>query len=190
MRTVSMSGSERPNVGKKDAAQLRSEGLVPCVIYGGKEQICIAIPETQFKSVIYTPKVCFIEITVGKNKYLTMLQDIQYHKVKEHILHADFFELKDSRKIVMAVPVTYKGSSPGVLKGGKLVKMLRKLKIQSFPKDMPEYIEIDLSKLDIGDMVKVNQMESKNFVFVENSATTVCIVRTTRNVVADAPAGK
>jgi large subunit ribosomal protein L25 len=188
MKTVSMSGSLRANVGKKDAKALRSAGLVPCVIYGGKEQIHFSTPETSFKPIIFTPDVCFVEVNLDGKKYLTILQDIQYHKVSDSVLHADLFEMSDDKEITLPVPVVYQGSSPGVLLGGKLVKSIRKIKVRALPKDMPETLTIDLSKLEIGDMVKIGAIEAKGFTIVDNANTTVCMVKTTRNVAAEAPA--
>jgi large subunit ribosomal protein L25 len=188
MKTVSMSGSPRANVGKKDAKALRSEGLVPCVIYGGKEQIHFSTPETSFKHIVFTPDVCFIEVELKGKKYLTILQDIQYHKVSDSVLHADLFELHEDKPITLPVPVVYTGSSPGVLKGGKLVKSIRKVKINALPKNMPETLTIDLGQLEIGDMVKIGAIATNNFTIVDNLNTTVCAVKTTRNVVAEAPA--
>ncbi|MDR1951821.1 MAG: 50S ribosomal protein L25/general stress protein Ctc [Bacteroidales bacterium] len=188
MKTVSMSGSPRANVGKKDAKALRCAGLVPCVIYGGKEQVHFSTPETSFKQIVFTPDVCFIEVDLNGKKYLTILQDIQYHKVSDSILHADLFELSEDKVITLPVPVVYQGSSPGVLKGGKLVKGIRKVKVSALPKNMPETLSIDLGKLEIGDMVKIGEIETNNFKIVDNLNTTVCAVKTTRNVVADTPA--
>ncbi len=188
MKTVSMSGSLRANVGKKDAKALRNAGLVPCVIYGGKEQIHFSTPETSFKPIVFTPDVCFIEVDLNGKKYLTILQDIQYHKVSDSVLHADLFELSEDKVITLPVPVVYQGSSPGVLKGGKLVKSIRKIRVSALPKNMPETLTVDLSKLDIGDMVKVSAIEPNNFTVVDNLNTTICAVKTTRNVVAEAPA--
>lgn len=184
MKTVSMSGSPRANVGKKDAKALRKAGLVPCVIYGGKEQIHFSTPEKSFKDVVFTPDVCFIEVDLNGKKYLTVLQDIQYHKVKDSILHADLFELHEDKPITLPIPVVYVGSSPGVLQGGKLVRTTRKIRIKALPKDMPQTITIDLSPLEIGDMVKVSALEPKNFTIVEHPSTTICMVKVTRNVVA------
>jgi len=187
MKTVSMSGSPRANVGKKDAKALRSKGLVPCVIYGGKEQIHFSTPETSFKQIVFTPDVCFVEVDLNGKKYLTILQDIQYHKVSDRVLHADLFELSDDKPITLPVPIVYQGSSPGVLKGGKLVKSIRKIKVSALPKNMPETLSIDLNKLDIGDMVKIGAIKPNKFTIVDNPSTTICAVKTTRNVV-DAPA--
>ncbi|MCL2683462.1 MAG: 50S ribosomal protein L25/general stress protein Ctc [Bacteroidales bacterium] len=188
MKTVSMSGSLRANVGKKDAKALRNAGLVPCVIYGGNEQTHFSTPETSFKEIVFTPDVCFIEVDLNGKKYLTILQDIQYHKVSDSVLHADLFELHEDKPITLPVPVVYIGSSPGVLQGGKLVKSIRKVKVNALPKHMPETLTIDLSTLQIGDIVKISAIETNNFTIVDNANTTVCAVKTTRNVVADTPA--
>jgi large subunit ribosomal protein L25 len=188
MKTVSMSGSPRANVGKKDAKALRNEGLVPCVIYGGKDQIHFSVPEKSFKDVVFTPDACFVEVDLNGKKYLTILQDIQYHKVSDRILHADLFELHDDKAITLLIPVVYQGSSPGVLSGGKLTKSVRKLKVNALPKNMPETLMIDLNSLQIGDMVKVSNIETNNFTIMDHPNTTICMVKTTRNVVAETPA--
>lgn len=190
MKTVSMSGSLRANVGKKDAKSLRSTGLVPCVIYGGKEQIHFSTSETSFKDIVFTPDVCFVEVDLNGKKYLTILQDVQYHKVTDRILHADLYELNDQKPITLPVPVVYEGSSPGVLKGGKLVKSIRKVKVSALPKNMPETLSINLDSLEIGDMVKIGAIKAGDFTIVDNPSTTVCAVKTTRNVVAEAPAAE
>lgn len=188
MKTISLSGSLRENVGKKDAKHLRVEGLVPCVIYGGKEQIHFAAPEKTLINLFNTPDVCYVEIEVNGQNYLTLPQDVQFHKVTESLLHVDFFELNEARAIRMAVPLLLEGSSPGVLKGGKLVKNIRKMKVRALPKNMPEEIVINISKLDVGDQIRVRDIKTENFDFMEAPSTTIVFVKSSRNMVADAAA--
>lgn len=188
MKTVSLSGSARPNVGKKDAKALRNQGLVPCVMYGGKDQIHFFAPEKSLEALFYTPEVAFVELEVNGKKVMTLPQDVQFHKVTDRILHVDFLELNENRPIMMAIPVKVTGNSVGVLKGGKLHKAVRKLRIKSLPKDMPETIEIDITPLDILDFVKVSDLPTKNYTFVENPSTKIVTIRTTRNVAANAGA--
>ena len=133
MRVVSMSGSLRENVGKKDAKKIRKDGGVPCVIYGGKEQVHFFTDTKSFLNVVFTPEVCFIHIDINGTKYETILQDIQYHPVTDNIYHADFMEIDSNKPIIMSVPVKISGTAPGVLKGGKIVQKFRKLKIKALP---------------------------------------------------------
>jgi large subunit ribosomal protein L25 len=127
MRTVSLSGSPRASVGRKDAADLRAKGHVPCVIYGGKEQIHFSVDEREFKPIIYTPEACVVNITVNGKEYKTTLQDSQYHRISDKLIHADFLEIIEGKAVTMHIPVRLNGQSAGVREGGRLVQKLRKL---------------------------------------------------------------
>lgn len=190
MRTVSMSGSLRGNVGKKDAKRLRSEGLVPCVLYGGKEQIHFFTQEKQFKDVIYTPKACFVELNIDGQKHNAILQDVQYHPVSDSILHVDFFEFSADKLVNLSIPVEITGTSPGVLKGGKLALKMKRMKVSALPDKMPERILIDISELDINDMIRVKNLVSADYNILLPENNVVVIVNPTRNVVEETPAAK
>ena len=139
MKTVSMSGSPRENVGKKDAKKARREGRVPCVLYGGKEQIHFSLLEKDFVKIIFTPEVYILNIGIDGNQYTAILQDIQYHPVTDSILHADFLELTPGKPVVIGIPVKFTGDPPGVLLGGRLRKKIRKLIVKGMVDDLPEY---------------------------------------------------
>jgi large subunit ribosomal protein L25 len=177
MKKVSLSGSPREDVGKKDAKALRKENLVPCVIYGGKEQVHFATDERSFKKIVFTPEVCFVDIDVAGKKYSAILQDIQYHPINDKILHADFLELT-GKPIKLDVPVRLEGISPGVLKGGRLAQKLRKVPIRTLPDKMPEEIVVSISDLDIGDKVKVSEIKSDSYeVLLSANAVLVMIMK-------------
>jgi large subunit ribosomal protein L25 len=184
MKTVSMSGSLRENVGKKDAKKLRKQGLVPSVIYGGKEQVHVAIPVADFRHLIFSPDIAFVNINVDGKEYKAILQDIQYHPVTDNILHADFLELVDGKPIVMGVPVKTTGVAPGVLAGGKLTIKIRKMKIKALPEHMPETITIDISDLHIGGGVKVKEVEIENGTALDAPNAQVVSVRVTRAAIS------
>jgi large subunit ribosomal protein L25 len=173
MKTVSISGSPRKSVGKKDAQRLRVKGLVPCVVYGGKEQIHFSTDERSFNKIIFTPEVCFVEIDLDGKIYRTILQDAQYHPTTDKIIHADFLELLDGKHIKLEVPVRLTGTSPGVLKGGKLNLKQRKLLVRALPANMPEEIVISIGKLDIGHGVKIKELKTNNFDLLQNDRTLV-----------------
>lgn len=185
-----MSGSLRENVGKKDAKLHRSQGLVPCVIYGGKEQLHFVVEESQFKKVIFTPNVYFIELNIDGKKYEAALQDVQYHPVTDRILHVDFLELAPDKKVTMGIPVSITGNSVGVLKGGKLLKKIRKLKVKALPADFPDNITVNISKLDINDSIRVSDLSYENLEFLDPANAVIVGVRVTRVVVEEEEEGE
>ena len=180
MKTVSMSGSLRENVGKKDAKKMRNAGLIPSVVYGGKEQLHIAIPEKDFKHLIFSPEIAFVKIEVDGKVISAILQDIQYHPVSDNILHADFLELIEGKEIVMGVPVNTTGTAPGILAGGKLQTKIRKLKLKALPENMPESVTIDISELNIGQGVKVKEVEVEKATLLNAPNAVVVAVKVTR----------
>jgi large subunit ribosomal protein L25 len=180
MKIVSMSGSLRENVGKKDAKKMRKAGLIPSVIYGGKEQHHIAIPVKDFKHLVFSPEIAFVNIDVDGTEYKAILQDIQYHPVTDNIMHADFLELIDGKQIVMGVPVKTTGTAPGILAGGKLQTKLRKIKIKALPEDMPESVTLDISELNIGNGIKVKEIEVPNASLLDAPNAVVVAVKVTR----------
>jgi len=184
MKTVSLSGSLRENVGKKDAKKLRKEGKVPCVIYGGKEQKHFFIDQKDFKKIIFTPEVFIIKIDLGGTTYETILQDIQYHPVTDFVLHADFLELLPGRAVTLAIPVKLEGTAPGVVKGGRLDLKLRKVRIRGLVEDMPEYVVLDISKLDIGKSIKVKEIPGERLQFLDPANAVVVSVKAARGISA------
>jgi len=184
MKTVSMSGSPRENVGKKDAKKMRNAGLIPSVIYGGKEQHHIAISVKDFKELVFSHEIAFVKIDVEGKVYDVILQDIQYHPVTDNILHADFLELIEGKPIVMGVPVNTTGVAPGILAGGKLQTKLRKLKVKALPEYIPETISLDISKLNIGGSIKVKEVEIENATILDAQNAVVVAVKVTRAAVS------
>ena len=182
MKTVSMSGSLRENVGKKDARKVRLEGKVPCVLYGGTEQLHFSVPEKDFKNVIFTPEVCFIDLTIDGKEFKASLKDVQYHPVTDNILHVDFLEIIEGKTIIMSIPLVVTGSSTGVLRGGKLIRKLRRIKVKGLPHLIPDNITIDITDLDIGDSVKVSSLKSEGIEFLDSKNIELVAVKMTRAV--------
>ena len=180
MKTVSMSGSLRENVGKKDAKKIRREGNVPCVLYGGEEQFHFSMEEKAFKKIIFTPNVYLLKININGKEYDAILQDIQYHPVTDAILHADFLLITDKKPVVIGIPLHFNGNPPGVLKGGRLVKKRRKLIVKGLAKDLPDFIDIDISNLDLGNIMKVRDITYHNLEFLEPPGSEVVGVKTAR----------
>ncbi len=180
-----MSGSPRENVGKKDAKALRRQGLVPCVMYGGKEQIHFTVEELQFRDLIFVPDASLVKLKVNNKEFDAILQDIQYHPVTDRIIHADFLEVLPGKEIKIDVPINAVGDSPGVIKGGKLFIKQRKLKVKGLVDDIPNSLDIDISDLEIGDSVIVKDVEEKGLEFLNIPNSVVVMVKTSRVVAED-----
>ncbi|MEZ5083768.1 MAG: 50S ribosomal protein L25 [Bacteroidales bacterium] len=180
MKTVSMSGALRAHVGKKDAKRIRREGKVPCVLYGGKEQYHFSMEEKAFKKIIFTPKVYLLKIKIDNKEFDAILQDIQYHPVTDAILHADFLAILPGNPVTIGIPLHFNGNPPGVLAGGKLRKKRTKLLVKGLIQDLPDYIDIDISKLELGDILKVKDVSFPNLEFLEPPGSEVVGVKTAR----------
>lgn len=184
MKSVSISGSPRANVGKKDAKALRADSNVPCVLYGGKEQIHFSAPASSFKNLIYTPDVHTVNLEVGGNKYHAILQEAQFHVVNDSLLHVDFLEIQPGKPVIMNIPVKTTGTAPGVRAGGKLVKKLKTLKTKGLVEKMPDTIDIAIDALEIGNSVRVRDINVEGLTFLNAESITVVSVETTRAAAA------
>lgn len=182
MKTVKLSGSSRANVGRADAKQLREQGKVPCVIYGGKEQIHFSAEEKSFKNIIYTPDVCQVEVELDGKSYKTILQEAQYHRLTDRLIHADFLEIIDGKPVTMNIPVKTIGTAEGVRAGGKLTVKLRKLKARGLANKLPDTIDINIEKLAIGKSVTVGEINIEGVELLNAKNVSVVSVNTTRAV--------
>jgi large subunit ribosomal protein L25 len=180
MKSIAISGSPRENVGKRDAKELRYEGKVPAVLYGGKSQIHFSVSASDLKSLVYTPEVSFVALDVAGVKAQAIIQDVHFHPLTDLPLHVDFLELDEKKPVVMQIPVKLTGTSPGVKIGGKLVQKLRKLRVKALPKDMPQNVEVSISKLDVGKSVGVGSLKFDNFVITNNPEDTIVSVTMSR----------
>ena len=190
MKSVSISGSLRENVGKRDAKEQRTKGMIPCVLYGGAEQYQFVVQEEQFRHLLYTPEVLYADLTIGNKECKAIVQDTQFHPITDKLLHVDFLEIVDKKPITIEIPVHITGTSPGVLRGGKLSKKVRKLKVKGELKDIPERIMVDISGLDINESIKVSALSVDNIEFLEIPTKIVVSVLSTRNVEAAAQTEK
>jgi large subunit ribosomal protein L25 len=193
MKSIAISGSSRENVGKRDAKELRYNGLVPAVLYGGKTQTHFAVSAADLKPVIYTPVVHFIDITVAGVKSQAIIQDIQFHPLTEKILHVDFLLLDEKKPITIEIPVRLTGTSPGVKMGGKLVQKLRKLRIKALPKDHLDNIDVSIEGLEVGKSVRVADLKLEKLIItnaIEDTIVSVTTSRALRQAEQDATAAK
>jgi large subunit ribosomal protein L25 len=191
MKTIAISGSPRENVGKRDAKELRYEGKVPAVLYGGKEQAHFAVVTTELKDAIYTPEANFVEITLGSQKIKAVIKELQFHPLTDVLLHVDFLQLFDDKQILMEIPVKLTGTSPGVKMGGKLVQKLRKLRVKALPKDMPQAVEVSITKLEVGSLFRVRDLQAGNYTVTNTPEDTIVSVGMSRALKqAEQQAGK
>lgn len=180
MKSITIEGSERESVGKKATKALRDAGMVPCVIYGGSQPVHFAADERAFKNLVYTPNAHTVEVVLAGKKYNAILQDIQFHPVSDRINHIDFFQLSDDKEIIMEVPVSVVGTSPGVLLGGVLRLNQRRLKVKALPKHLPDFVEANISELQMGNKLYVTKIETNNFKLMHPDNTVVAQVRISR----------
>ena len=184
MKTVSLSGSLRENVGKKDTKALRKAEMVPCVMYGsGEEQVHFATEAKNFRKILFTPECYIIDFEINGKIYKTILQDIQYHPVTDAVLHADFLIVKEDKPITVTLPITLEGSAAGVMRGGKLKKGIRKVKVCGFIKDLPDYVVVNISNLNINDSIKVKDLNIENVTPVTPGYTVIAAVNMARGAV-------
>ncbi|MCS7029705.1 MAG: 50S ribosomal protein L25/general stress protein Ctc [Bacteroidia bacterium] len=190
MEVLTITGTLR-STGKKEVKALRSQGNVPCVVYGVRpEPIHFATHWLNFRQIVYTPQVKFVDIQIGNQTLRTILKEVQFHPVTNEIIHADFLEISDNKKITMEIPVSFTGRSVGVSKGGKLLPKMRKLKVKALPKYMPSTIAIDITDLDVGKSIRVGDIKMENIEILHNKSIPVVSVIATRAMVAAGAAPK
>lgn len=191
MKAFSISGSLRGNVGKKDAKAVRRAGNIPCVLYGGKEQVLFSINAKEFGKAVFTPEVYLINLNIEGRKFQAIMQEIQWHPVTNEISHIDFIEVLPGKPIVMSLPLKLNGTPTGVLKGGKLNRKFRNLKVKGLAEAIPENITLDISGLDVEQSIKVGEIKIEGLQMLDSLNAVIVSVASTRAVAAEAaPAGK
>ncbi|MBS7787819.1 50S ribosomal protein L25/general stress protein Ctc [Flavobacterium sp. CYK-55] len=180
MKSITIKGQERESVGKKATKALRDAGMIPCVIYGGDSPIHFSAEEKAFKNLVYTPNAHTVVVDLNGKSTNVILQDIQIHPVSDKILHIDFFQLNENKEIMMEVPVKIVGTSPGVLLGGDLRLNLRRLKVKALPKNLPDFVEANISELQMGNKLYVTKLETNNFKLMHPDNTVICQVKISR----------
>ncbi|MEN8927820.1 MAG: 50S ribosomal protein L25 [Flavobacteriales bacterium] len=185
MKTVSLSGSLREDVGSKGAKALRKEGQVPGVIYGDGENIHFHVKETELNKLVFTPEVHFVSVEIDGNAHKAIFKEIQFHPVTDRIVHFDLLAVTEDKLVSIALPVKLTGSSPGVLNGGKLRQNYRKIKVKALAKDLPEFITLDISGLKIGMSTRLGEIDIPNVTLIGDMRDVAVSVKTSRNAVAD-----
>jgi large subunit ribosomal protein L25 len=183
MKKAQLSGSLRANVGKKDAKALRNAGQVPCVLYGTGEQTHFSVRSVDLEKLIFSPDVFQVELDIDGTKKMAIMQVIDMHPVKDKPMHIDFLELVDDKPVKVELPLRYTGSAIGVMNGGKLRQPYRKLRVIGLPGDLPEAITVDITKLKIGQSIRISDIDLGSVTFLEPSNAVVMAVKMARGAV-------
>ncbi|WP_203295353.1 50S ribosomal protein L25/general stress protein Ctc [Luteirhabdus pelagi] len=186
MKSITINGSKRESVGKRATKALRNAGQVPCVVYGGDDVLHFSADKTEFQNLIYTPDVHTVVIDMGDDgKVDAALQDIQFHPVTDEILHIDFYQLFQDKPVSMTIPVRVSGNARGVKNGGVLRIINRRFRVRALPKDLPDFIGVDITEMKIGDVRKLSDIEKEGYEFLHPEKTVICQVRTSRTAIVD-----
>jgi large subunit ribosomal protein L25 len=186
MKIAQLSGSTRANVGKKDAKLTRNAGQVPCVLYGSGEQIHFSVKIIDIERLIYSPEVFQFELNIEGKVKKAVVRELQQHPVKGNILHVDFLELEDNKAVKVALPVRITGSARGVMSGGKLMQAYRNLNVVGLPGVIPDAITLDVTKLKIGQSIRVGQVQIPGVTILDPHSSVVVSVRMARGAVKPA----
>jgi len=158
MKTFSINAKKRTELGKKSTKALRTQQQVPCVLYGGDEIIHFYAHENDFRKIIYTNQVYLSELNIDGKNYKGVIKDMQFHPVNDNVLHIDFMQVYDDKPVVTSLPIELTGTSVGILAGGKLRLRRRYLKVKGLVKDMPEFLSIDITDINIGSVIKIGDL--------------------------------
>jgi large subunit ribosomal protein L25 len=180
MKTITIEGQLRTEHGKSATRQLRSQELVPGVIYGGAKEINFSASAKAFRPLVYTPSFQIAEVTVDGTTYRCILKDLQFHKVSDELIHVDLLELVEDRKVVATIPLKYVGAAAGVKAGGRMVAKMKALKVKTYPKYLKEQIEVNIEHLEIGDNMRVEEVKDENFEILNSPRIPIVSIVTTR----------
>lgn len=180
MKTLSVKGQLRTTLGKKEAKKIRSQESVPAVLYGSNETIHFSISFSELRPLVYTPDVFLVNLDIDGKSYQAILQDIQWHAVEEQAMHIDFLRVEENKPVKVDLPIKIIGVAKGTKTGGKLKTNLRRLKVKALAKDLPDTIDINVTKLGIGQSVKVADLKMENIEFLDTKSNVVVAVTITR----------
>jgi large subunit ribosomal protein L25 len=182
MKTFELKGEVRNDFGKKAAKAYRSEGLIPCVVYGGhgEANVNFVVKQGDVRKLIYTPEVFLVNLDLGAKKLMAIVKELQFHPVKDTILHIDFLHVVESAPVIIEIPVRLTGLAAGVRAGGKLSLDSRKLKVKALPSKLPEELVINVEKLELGKSIQVGQLNFEDIEILNAKNAVICRVQLTR----------
>ncbi len=182
MKTITIEGQLRTGFGKAATRQLRSQELVPGVIYGGAQEVNFTAPAAAFKNLVYTPSFQLAEVNVDGKTYRTILKDLQFDKVNDSLIHVDLLELVEDKKVIADIPLKFVGVSPGVKDGGKLVIKMKSLKVKTFPKFLKEQIEVSIDNLELNGNIRVEDVKEEHYEILNSPRIPIASVTLTRQL--------
>jgi large subunit ribosomal protein L25 len=180
MKTIEIKGSCRTELGKKSSKQLRKAGNVPCIIYGGTENINFYAHENSFKNLIFTPEAQLVNLNIDGREHRAVLKEMQFHPVTDKILHADFVEVFENKPVIISIPIKVSGESVGIKAGGKLRIRRRNLKVKGLAVDLPEFLPIDITEVKIHQSIKVGELSYDKLELLDPKNSMVLAVATSR----------
>jgi len=182
MKAITIEGQLRTEIGKQATRQLRSEEKVPGVIYGGAKEVVFSAPATSFKTLVYTPDFQLAEVKVDGKSYRCILKDLQFDKVTDELIHVDFLELVEDKKVIATIPIKFTGAAKGVKDGGKLITKIKALKVKTYPKYLKENIEVDLTELELNGNVRVEDVKEANYEILNSPRIPIASIVLTRQL--------
>ena len=182
MKSITIEGQLRTDSGKKATRQLRSQKMVPGVIYGGSQEINFSAPATAFKDIVYTSDFMLANVIIDGSSYHCILKDLQFHKVSDLLLHVDFLELVESKKVIATLPLNFIGVPVGVKAGGKLVLKMKSVKVKTLPKYLKEHIDVNIEKLELNENIRVQDVIAENMEVLNSPRIPIASVTLTRQL--------
>ncbi|MBE9487629.1 MAG: 50S ribosomal protein L25/general stress protein Ctc [Bacteroidetes bacterium] len=189
MKTIDFKAINRTESGKKAAKAARRNKLVPCVIYGGGDNVHFSVSEKEIRAILYTPNSYIINFDIEGKKETVVMREVQYHPVFDQILHIDFYRVQEGKPVIVNVPIELTGVSAGVKEGGKIFLSARKVKICGLVEKLPDSVKVDVTDVKLGGSVFVGHLSSEDYSFVTPASTAICSVQMTRAARGDAAKG-
>ena len=187
MREISINGQVREGLGKKASKMLRKEGLIPCNLYGEKkdanglpEALAFSVPFSELRKVVYTPHIYVVNININGTNHVAIMKELQFHPVTDALLHADFYEINDTKDITIGIPVKLNGLAQGVRDGGRINLSIRKINVTAPYQAIPEHLDIDVTNLQLGKSIKVGELSFEGLTLATPAEVVVCSVKATR----------
>ncbi len=182
MKTITIEGQLRTELGKGATRQLRSQGNVPGVIYGGAKEIIFSAPAIAFKPLVYTPDFQFAEVNLNGDRYKCIMKDLQFDKVNDQLIHVDLLELVEDKKVIASIPLKFVGAPVGVKEGGKLHIKMKALKVKTYPKYLREHIEVNIDNLELNGNIRVEDVQIENYEIMNSPRIPIASVTLTREL--------
>ena len=185
MKTLAISAKSRDKVGKSNTRQLRNQGNVPCVLYGGEKQVYFSATENDLNKLVNTPDVYLLNIDINGESFQAILQDIQFHPLTDRIIHIDFLQVFDEKEVTVNIPINFIGTPIGVRNGGNLLVRKRAIKTRAIPANLPDAIDINIEELKIGNFLYIGDIRDERYTFLAGDKSVIVGVKTARGAVED-----